>query len=301
MNPAGSQKMFSVPVTFVFAFTAVNETLRPYILHEFAANGAKHLVLSSSLMRALTADWNLAAALRREMAAEGLTFCDAHAPFRGLLDLNCPDADFRPQMILRHKTSIRMAASFGVDTITIHLGSNRPHPEIPLEKHYDRMRDGLDRILPEAEACGVTVCIENSCSQAACPAAVVRLKNEYRTDTLGLCYDSGHAHLLDAGRHDPGSCVWGYWRSVGVDEPEWDDRALEKMLPQVVSCHLHDNDGSADSHALPGQGTVNWKKIIPLLKHQAPRLKVIQCEVNLPGACSIREVCAKFAELGEIE
>ena len=293
--------MFQIPVTYFFSFKNAGESLRPYLMHEFAVNGAKHLVLGDNLVSEIMQDHTAADRLRKEMEAEGLSFRDAHAPFGSILDLNCPDPDFRPQMILRHKMAIRISAMMGVDTITIHPGSDRFFPEIPLEKHFDLMRDGLDQILPEAEACGVTVCIENSMSRAACPAAVVKLKSEYDTDALGLCYDCGHANQLDMGRYKPGGTIWKFWQIVGVDEPEWDDRIIEKMLPQMVNCHLHDNDGSGDTHALPGNGNVNWKKIIPLLKHQAPRLKVIQSEVRMPGSGSIRELCAKFAELGEIE
>ena len=44
---------------------------------------------------------------------------------------------------------------------------------------------------------------------------------------------------------------------------------------------------------------MNWAKVIPALK-KAPRLKVIQCEVQMAPRYSISQVCAKFAELGEI-
>ena len=88
--------MFPVPVTFVFSFKSVPDTLRPYILHEFAVNGAKHLVLTNFLIQEMMADWQNAVRMQREMAAEGLSFRDAHAPFGGVLDMNCPDPDFRP-------------------------------------------------------------------------------------------------------------------------------------------------------------------------------------------------------------
>ena len=71
------------------------------------------------------------------------------------------------------------------------------------------------------------------------------------------------------------------------------------MLPQTVCCHLHDNDGSDDTHSIPGDGTINWNEVIPALK-KAPRLQVVQCEVNIIPRYSIRQVCAKFRELGEL-
>ncbi len=292
--------MFSVPVTYVVDFGFSDAKTRQFILHEFADNGAENLVLSCWLIDEIMRDYKLAKQLQQEMDAEGLHFVDAHAPFGNVLDMNCPDPDFRPQMLLRQKLAIRIAASFGIKTITIHPGSDRFFPEIPLEKHYDLMRDGLDQLLPEAERCGLTICIENSMSRAACPSAVVMLKNEYPTDTLGLCYDSGHANQLVMGRYHPEAKVRQFWKTVGVDEPEWDDHILEKMLPQMVNCHLHDNDGSGDSHSLPGEGNVNWNEVIPALK-KAPRLQVIQCEVKMAAHhYSVKQVCRKFAELGEI-
>ena len=291
--------MFSVPVTFHPRWGNADERMRKFLLHEFADAGAKHLVLSNDLISDIMENPAFAPQLQKELASEGLSFADAHAPFAGILDLNCPDPDFRPQMILRHKLAIRIAASLGIDTITIHPGSDRFFPEIPLEKQWDLMRAALDQLIPEAESCGVTICLENSMSRAAAPFAVVMLKKEYPTDTLGLCYDSGHANQLDNGRLHPNAKIRQFWQIVGVPEPEWDDQILEKMLPQMVNCHLHDNDGSDDTHSLPGEGNVDWKKVIPALK-KAPRLKVIQSEVLMVPRYSIRQVCSKFAELGEI-
>ena len=74
------------------------------------------------------------------------------------------------------------------------------------------------------------------------------------------------------------------------ETPDWDDPILEKMLPHIVNCHLHDNDGFEDSHKLCGKGNVDWKKVISLLK-TAPRLKNIQCEaISSKHAFSVREM-----------
>ena len=53
---------------------------------------------------------------------------------------------------------------------------------------------------------------------------------------------------------------------------------LEKMLPHIVNCHLHDNNGAQDEHKLPGDGCVDWSHVMPLLR-QAPRLQLLQSEV----------------------
>ena len=290
--------MFNVPVTYVWADRSVSDQdkARVQAMEEFAAAGARHLVLSNDFINQIMFDHKFSKQLIQEMSANGLSFADAHSPFGGILDLNCPDPCFRQQMLARHKLAIQIAASLEVKTITIHPGSDRFFPEIPLETHLDLMRDALDNILPEAEKAGVIVCIENSMSRAACPKQVIKLKKEYPTPFLGLCYDSGHAHQLDAGRNCPESVIRNFWKTVGVDEPEWDDQILEEMLPEIVNCHLHDNDGSADSHSIPGMGTIDWAKVIPQLK-KAPKLQVIQCEVLMKPEYTAAQICQKFTEL----
>ena len=291
--------MFRQPLTYWANFSLVDELSRRQTMREFAANGAKNLILSEPVISKIMGDYKFAAVIRREMAESGLEFADAHAPFGGVLDMNCPDMEFRPQMLLRHKLALEICASFGIRTVTIHPGSDRFFPDVPIEKQWDLMRDALDKLIPEAEKRGIVIAIENSMSHGASPSVVVMLKNEYPTDTLGLCYDSGHANVLDNGRKYDHGTAYDFWRAVGK-EPAWDDKILEKMLPEIVNCHLHDNDGSTDSHSMPGEGNVDWHKIIPMLK-RAPRLMVVQSEVCLMPRYSVKQLCATFDKLAAIE
>ena len=289
--------MFPVPVSFTFGFKPVSDELRPMILHEFSANGAKYLMLTGTDISRIMENRDCAARFRRELADEGLSYCDAHAAFGPMLDLACPVAEARPEMIMRHKLTLLITASMGVKTITIHTGNEPRHPDYPLEVQFDCLKRSLDELLPFAESLGITICIENIWYQLNTPERLLAVKQEFPTDALGFCYDAGHANLMDKGRNFPESAPYRVWGQV---PPHFDDRILEKMLPHVVNCHLHDNNGITDQHFNPGRGTVNWKHIIPLLK-KAPRLQVIQSEV-IPVRThdSIHDVCAKFAELAEL-
>ena len=289
--------MFSVPVSFLFDFGQTNEKTRPYFMHEFAANGAKHLVLSNTLISEVMKDYTLQKTLLDEMAAEGLTFADAHATFGPMRDLICPVPEARPQMLLRQKLTLQILADMGVNTITIHTGNETHYPGYDLEVMYDCMKRSLDELLPMAEKLGIVICIENIWYQINTPERLLGIKKEFPTDALGFCYDSGHANIMDKGRNFPDSNPFKYWKDV---PPQFDDRILEKMLPHVVNCHLHDNNGIIDQHFNPGRGTVDWKHTIGLLK-QAPRLQVIQSEViPIRVHDSIRDICEKFRELGEL-
>ncbi len=295
--------MFQVPLTFLFDFEHTTDKSRPYVMQEFAANGARHLVLTDTLISMILKHSPLEAALQKEMAAAGLTFVDSHAPFGPLLDLNCPEPGFRKQMIARHKLTLELVAGMGVDTVTIHVGNNHwlPPEEASTGKNIARIDDALEAILPTAEACGVTVCIENIWFTTNTPEVLLDLKKKFPTDALGFCYDSGHANLMDRGRDlETGPARTG-WANAGYPEVNWENRALEKMLPHVVNCHLHDNDGTDDQHREPGRGNTDWPHIIRLLR-RAPRLKSIQSEViPVRAGLPIRTLCEIFHKLAEIE
>ncbi|MBO7742298.1 MAG: sugar phosphate isomerase/epimerase [Victivallales bacterium] len=294
--------MFNVPVTFLFDYTTdINRNARRMIFREFVENGAPNLVLTDIAIKEILSNFNYSAELRKDAEECGITFVDAHAPFGRLLDLNCPDPAYRRQMINRHKVSLNICQEMGVDTITIHVGNDWDEDmrSMPLQKHLDNISEALDAILPEAERCGVTVCIENIWFRTNTPERLLEFKAKFPTDNLGFCYDAGHANLMYNGQFRQEAFARDSFAIYGEATP-WDNRILEKMLPHVVNCHLHDNDGATDQHRLPGCGCIDWKHIIPLLK-QAPRLKSVQSEV-IPSCdpnFSIRKVADIFRGLAE--
>ena len=190
--------MRNVPLTYVCDMGAATEAIRPYIMHTFAECGAKHMVLSCWLMEEILKDGRLVSKLMAEVAAEGLSFVDAHALFGPFYDLRTVDESRLHHIILLDKLQIAICAEMGVNTITMHPGGDATNPEIPLEKQTENTIRTLDAILPEAEACGVTICIENSWSRLSCPNNLLKIKSRFPTDALGFCYDSGHANILSS-------------------------------------------------------------------------------------------------------
>lgn len=270
--------MKKLPLTFWFQFSD-NELARRMMLCDMAANGAEHIVLSENMISRIIRDPEWADNILKELEAFNMSFVDAHSPFGNSLDLNNPYPEDFAILALRHQLHIKIAAYLNIDTITMHVGNNHFCPEIPLNVHIERMERLLDAILPTAEQCKVIVALENCWTPTNTADVLLQLKAKFPTDYLGFCYDSGHANIMDKGRyHGEGNATW-YWRNAGMEIlPVWDDQILEKMLPHIVSCHLHDNTGMGDRHDLPGTGNLDWDKIVRLLK-TAPRLRSIQSEV----------------------
>ncbi|MBR7127445.1 MAG: sugar phosphate isomerase/epimerase [Lentisphaeria bacterium] len=283
----------NIPITYHYPLWDYNEKSRPLIMQEFAANGAKHLIVGEGLFRVIMQDSTLAKKLMQEMAQAGLSFVDGHAPFGKFLDMSCPDESLRRTMINRHKLALNIAASLGIKTLTIHCGVDFHTPDVPFEVHIARIKEALAELLVEAEKCGVIIAIENGWYPLGQSVVLLDIKKDFPTDYLGFCYDSGHANLLDRNHVPPENRTEKDWLSVTKkNEVKWENDGLEKMLPHVVSCHLHDNDGSCDQHKRIGSGNIDWRHIKKLLM-QAPRLQCIQSEVQIYMAnASIRDLVA---------
>lgn len=287
------------PISYLFDFLSYPENLRKCRLNEFAANGAKHLVLSSPLLKHMIAHPEQAKKFAGELTESGLSFGDAHAPYGMHWDLICVFEEERPALFIRQKMALLMAAELGCKTITMHTGADHLFPEITTEKHLSRACNMLEKLLPEAEKLNITIAVENGWGKLTSLDTLLYLRKKFPTPSFGFCYDSGHANIMDSGRLYTEGEAYLRWNAVGVAVPPWEDAVvrLERMLPDVVNCHLHDNYGNKDQHHLPGQGNVKWDKIVPLLQ-KAPRLQAVQCEVNLErNALPVKAVTETFDKL----
>jgi sugar phosphate isomerase/epimerase len=54
---------------------------------------------------------------------------------------------------------------------------------------------------------------------------------------------------------------------------------FEILRSHIRSTHVHDNDRLKDSHLWPGQGTIDWKEAMDLLR-SAPQTPPLLLELN---------------------
>lgn len=290
-----------VPLTFLYEFNGTPDDHIPYVLREFADAGAKNLVLSDYFISRIFQNYGFADTLNKYMDDAGMKFVDAHAMFGPRLDLNAPDPADRRVLVQRNLMTLEILAMMKVDTITVHVGNNHWMEEKlrDLDLNIRLIEDSLSQILPTAEKLGITVCIENIWFPTNTPEVLLGIKEHFPTDALGFCYDAGHANLCAKGHLYPDGGSYGNaWRIIYGTKPVPDDKICEKMLPHIVNCHLHDNNGQGDQHFCPGNGNVDWQHIAGLLR-QAPRLKNIQSEVIVPNRAlvSIRKLCDTFRRI----
>jgi sugar phosphate isomerase/epimerase len=151
---------------------------------------------------------------------------------------------------------LRMAAQLGADVVIIHVPSSAGE-EVRAEL-LGPVRQSLDEVLPFAKSLGVRLAVENMETDDF--GMLTTLLNEYDTDVLGLCYDSGHGNI--DGR--------------GLDN-------LEKVSNRLIALHLHDNDGLNDQHKIPFTGTVDWERLARIIA-ASPYDKCLNLEVIIANS-----------------
>lgn len=124
----------------------------------------------------------------------------------------------------------------------------------------------LRSLRPAYEALGIAAAVENLPWPTHQYEFFEALFAEFPREYLGFCYDSGHAVVT--GQAD----------------------LIRRHIDRLAVTHLHDNDGSADQHRMPGQGKADWVMIVRTLRESSYQ-GTINLELNLPGGRELQEFC----------
>ena len=275
------------PFTYYYGWENVDEKERLCVLDEFAANNAQNLVLSDALLKQLAGAPQIRKQFKKAVAAAGVKFVDSHSPYGYEGDLMIPD-EFRSLATARQMLTLELVHDFGVNTCCFHLGNAPLFMEYDLEQLHTFICRQLEIVLARAEKLGIIICIENIFKPLNTVSEILTLLKKFDSPYLGVCYDAGHANIMEKGMDFADSRPWGQWEGRG--DVEWEHEVLDRLHDHIVICHLHDNNGAQDEHKLPGEGTVDWKYTMSMLKN-APKLLSMQSEV-IPGkyGVSIRKL-----------
>lgn len=300
---------------FNYHWRLLSEEMFPRIIREFLDHGICRFVFDDGMIKKALAEPAALAFFRKIARNMGVEFVAMHGPFGPEFDLNLTEPERRPGMIRDHIRAMETAAEFGSKTYTIHVGAyHHCTLRIPVPRLRETALDSLEKLVPEAERIGIVLAVENSFEPTNSAREVFGLVNRFRGNpAIGVCYDTGHANCMAPSpakdpRNYPEYQKRSWWENGIIEE----DGALELLREHVVTVHIHDNDGYADLHAMPGDGTIDWNTLMPRLRN-CPRMLELQTEVNLlggtnwagvspapAGGYSIKRLAETFHALGNL-
>ena len=282
-------------------------------LREFIDNGARRFVITIGMIGRMIREPEKVKFLHQVCEEMEVEFCSVHGMDGNDFDLNIPTPERRKDMFQDHIRAMEISSEFGCKTYAVHVGASAYcHKHIPLTTLRPLALETLEHLLPAAERTGMIVAVENSFEMPNSAKEVIGLVNHFKGHpAIGVCYDTGHANCMasapgkDKSKYEPYFPIC--WWENGVI---WEDNALELLQDQVVTCHIHDNNGYGDLHSMPFDGTIDWSELMPKLA-ACPRMIDYQTEVCMkdgtnwagkllapPGGYSIRRLTDTFRYLG---
>jgi len=172
----------------------------------------------------------------------GLSIWSTHGPWGGQsieasrVDLSESRPQFRQESIDDVRRALDWSASLGARIVVVHPGGLSDPDELP--ERTDMLTQSLDLLSLEAESRDLRIGLENM-PRGVYPgsrmADLARIVHQIQRSSLGLVMDTGHARI-----------------SGDIHE---ETLAAKDLL---ISTHVHDNDGRADSHRPPGEGVIEW-------------------------------------------
>ena len=154
------------------------------------------------------------------------------------------------------KRALEVAERVPLKYLVVHLGEQYdPWSQQTIEHSLT----ALEHLAAFAKPLGVRILVENLSNEATTPERLMSILEIGHLDTIGVCLDTGHAHM-----------------TVGVRE------AIATFGDRIVSVHTHDNKGTRDEHLWPGEGTIDWPGVAEDLKKlKNPPATVLEINFNL--------------------
>ncbi len=183
-----------------------------------------------------------------QVSALGMKFVSAHGIWFHNNDLNWPDPEGRHESVKTQIRYLERAAAAGCTTFILHPGAE--FIRYSREELWENFRESIRKMLPAAQACGVTLAIENNAGKflGANIAELAQFVSSFDSEYVGVGFDTGCANLTG----DPAE-------------------EFEKVSGLAVTAALTDNDGISPRPLPPGKGSINWQTLMEKLE-RSPRL-----------------------------
>ena len=182
-----------------------------------------------------------------EIRSSKLTF-SVHT---GIADINVASNNerLREAAVENIVAEMKAASDLDIDTVTVHPGIINLAVKDIRARSVAQARISMKSIEHYAEEYGLYACIENMPNfPVMLGIQAEELKEIIDGTDLPVCFDIGHAHT--AGQID---------------------RMVELFGDRIRNVHIHDNMGEKDEHLTIGDGSVDFRHVLGLLKNYPHR------------------------------
>jgi len=134
------------------------------------------------------------------------------------------------------KRALEAAEQIPFTAIVLHLGVREDHWS---PRSLEHSLTAIEHLKAFAHPLGVKCLLENLHNDVATPEHLLEVLKVGHFNTVGVCFDVGHAHLSE----------------TGLEE------SFALLKARIAEVHLHDNHGfslNRDEHLWPGAGSVDW-------------------------------------------
>lgn len=262
-------------------FVAVKERLHPALLDSLVRGGAQAIEIFCARGHFDYTDRAQVKEIAHWFKANPVPLHSLHSPLFSDADwgrdgtpavnLTERDKKLRIDAMDEVKRALEVAEVLPFRFLIQHLGNPG---ESFHEGKFDSAMTAIEHLRAFAKPLGVTVLVENIPNEMSEPERLLELIRTAHFDDVGVCFDIGHAHIMNTVARD-----------FGI------------LKDHIRSTHLHDNTRDRDAHLWPGEGNIDWKEGVELLQ-TAPHAPPLLLEIEgVEGRDLVPEMIKAFKAL----
>ncbi len=188
-------------------------------------------------------DIEVVRAAARQIDELGMEAYSFHAPFASNIDISALDGSAREAAFREIARAAEAAAILGVHYFVLH-----PGPEVsfvpPRGERLQRMENAveiLNRVAGRCRMLGIRCVLENKLPHLLFgkTSDVLWILDALDALDVGVCLDTGHAFLSGEFEH-----------------------LVHKLMGHLKMLHVHDNRRQSDEHLAPGDGFIEWERLL---------------------------------------
>jgi len=244
------------------SYVYIKKRLHPGLLDAMKRGGAQAVELFAARGHFNYTDKEHIKELSAWFKSEGVELHSMHSPIymsndfkSGGAPLNIVDMD-KPRRIDAMdeiKRAVEVAEQMPFRFLVQHIGKSDEYDD---PRKFEWAMSGIEHLRAFCRQLGVTLLVENTPNDLATPEKLKELLKALHYPDLGVCFDTGHAHMTSS-----------VHQAFGVLEP------------YIRSTHVHDNKRERDAHLWPGEGTIDWNETMQALR-AAPHMPALLMEIE---------------------